>query len=626
MKRLFALFVCCMMICMACPLSLVSADSVCAETGVCSNEVRELRSKNSETYLLPNGEYECVIYAHDKYFETPNGDLAEIDNSIVAADMQFGSNSYSYTNRAGNNHVYFSSDSLSVLVSSEKGNLMFKGNSANACRAIVGGTTADIAIPDIALEGPDCLAYKNVQDNTDIVYRVVDGSLKEFIILNDSSAPTDISFIYTLNGLTVSQCENGSIVFNDSEGTPVYELGALFAVDASGTYTEDLEYSLESMGDNAALVTVSLSKEYAADPSRAFPVVIDPSVVIKGSSNTYDSYVSSKNPGSHYYLSNYLRMGWDTNYYVRRSYVKFDLDSAVNGNVITLAYMSLKKYDGGNDPSLKAYRVTGSWTSSSITWDNMPGFSTTYASDTAVPKTNNWYRFDITEIVKRWYSGTYSNYGVVVINSTESGIGNWSTFYSSDSGTDTCPQLRVRYVNYLGSRPYQTAPEGEDANCMGYALETVQFVSDNALGLDTSSINYKSLPALLNVIKTASENWLNDNYGSSNWNEISGYESSISSGWFRVVLRVGFLDRNNNGRYDANYNEVFDYHWWYQTNINNGEWANKQGTGASTLISNTNGVDPEACMWYNSHGFYYDSDAVFYAIRDIKTWPEVWLP
>lgn len=48
-------------------------------------EVYDLRETNSNTYLLSDGSYECVVYAEDKYYKSESGELIIIDNSIIEA-------------------------------------------------------------------------------------------------------------------------------------------------------------------------------------------------------------------------------------------------------------------------------------------------------------------------------------------------------------------------------------------------------------------------------------------------------------------------------------------------------------------------------------------------------------
>lgn len=427
-------------------------------------EELELRTKNSETYRLSDGTYECVVFAEDKYYETEAGSLVEIDNSVIASDHVFGGKEYGFTNAANSTHVYFSDNKPSVMISAEKGSVSFEIETDHGVNPSVGGLKDTESISGYLLSGECFISYPEVFESADLVYEVKNGLLKEYIVLNDASAPKEFTFSFDTEGYDIDYTENGTVGFYDGNGELVFELGDLFAVDSADAYTDELTYTIGEKVEGNADITVSLSEDYVNDPERAFPILIDPSVMISGSNKTQDSYVSSKNPTTNYYLNTYIRMGWDSNYYIRRTYIRFDIPDSVPNTGITSAYMSLKKYDCGNEPSLKAYRVTGSWTSSTITWDNKPSYIATNASDTAEERTNNWFRFYVTDIVRSWCNGTYGNYGFMVRNSSESGTGNWSTFYSSEAASPNKPELRIQYnilsyytSVYLGKEDYDSS-------------------------------------------------------------------------------------------------------------------------------------------------------------------------
>ena len=44
-------------------------------------EVPEMRKSNSDTYLLSDGTYECVVYAEDKYFQDENGNYTKFNRN-----------------------------------------------------------------------------------------------------------------------------------------------------------------------------------------------------------------------------------------------------------------------------------------------------------------------------------------------------------------------------------------------------------------------------------------------------------------------------------------------------------------------------------------------------------------
>ena len=449
MKRLTALSLLLVMLCSA---FMVGPAASAVELEITDpkqlGEVLELREKNSETYRLEDGSYECVIFAEDKYFEDETGELVEISNTVVPEKHTIAGKEYGFTNEANSNRIYFSENEPSVLVSTGKQDLAFSSATDRAVTPVIGGLKDMGEIAEYSLSGDTCFAYMNAFEHTDLVYKVRNGMLKEYIVLNDAAAPREFTFTFDTEGYTVSCTEYGTVGFYDSEGELVFELGDLFAVDSADAYTDELTYTIGETVDGKTDITVTLSEDYAADPERAYPILVDPSVVIFGTYETQDSFVSSLYPTTNYYTKKYIRMGWDSNYNIRRTYIRFNLPTSVPSNGITTCYMSLKKHDCGYDPVLNAYRVTGSWTSNTITWNNKPGYSTLYASDIAEPRANDWYRFYVTDIVKKWYAGTYQNYGFMVKNSTESGTGNWSTFYSSDADSPNKPELRINYLPY----------------------------------------------------------------------------------------------------------------------------------------------------------------------------------
>ena len=410
------------------------------------NEVVELREKNSQTFLLDDGSYECVVYAEDKYFEDDSGELVEIDNTVVPQKSVYGGKEYAYTNRANSTHIAFAENEPAVLVSSKARSLAFGLQTEGAAGVSLGGLKNIDAIAGYPLAGNNMFAYTGALQSTDIVYEVRSGAVKEYIVLYDASAPTEFTFTYDTEGYTAAYTERGAVGFYDAAGELCFELSNLFAVDSAEAYTEALTYTIGEAANGRTAVTVSLSEEYAHDPERAYPVLIDPSTMITGETNTKDSYVSSRYGTTNYYMNNYLKTGRDADYYTRRTFIKFDLPTNLYGANITSAYINIKMYTGST-PSINAYRVTGNWTSSTITWNNMPGISTVNASATATVGTGSWYVLYVTNIVRSWINSTYTNYGFMIKDATETGTSQWTAYYSSDAPSPNKPELRIRYFS-----------------------------------------------------------------------------------------------------------------------------------------------------------------------------------
>ena len=192
------------------------------------------------------------------------------------------------------------------------------------------------------------------------------------------------------------------------------------------------------------------------------------------------------------------------------------------------------------------------------------------------------------------------------------------SYYSSDAPSPNKPELIINYTSsgtYYGNRPY-VQNNGKTANCMGYALDFDLFLNSKSIGLEVSDINRKPIEEIYTAVLSRVEAWMRNNMGSRGWARIASYNSDIGLNQYRVVFRTGFGDRElvnprtgelirplNNiydrtdgdwDLYNAETDEGFDYHFWFQTST--GVWADKMGDGPSKLIEGV--VDPSTHPWW----------------------------
>lgn len=130
-----------------------------------------------------------------------------------------------------------------------------------------------------------------------------------------------------------------------------------------------------------------------------------------------------------------------------RSYIRFNLSSIPSGSTIVQATLRLNHRGGSDYPgqsrTLTLYRVTGSWSESTVTWNNKPGYAGSIGSFSTVYNFIGWRELDLTTQTRKWVDGSHSNYGFVIIG-PESTQGIYRVLASSDS--DHSPELVVRYV------------------------------------------------------------------------------------------------------------------------------------------------------------------------------------
>jgi hypothetical protein len=174
-----------------------------------------------------------------------------------------------------------------------------------------------------------------------------------------------------------------------------------------------------------------------------------------------------------------------------RGLVSFDLSGIPASATISDAKFHLRLvnscyYPGhSQDRTVTAYRADADWAESSVTWNNRPGYAEAYGSaSVGVTEPDlGWYSFDVTDLVRGWVNGGFSNYGLMVRAPETSGSDFVRfQFYSRDrSGTSYDPYLEVTYVGLAAGE--QEAPTVEETPAQDACGPTYQGV----LGISPSS-------------------------------------------------------------------------------------------------------------------------------------------
>jgi hypothetical protein len=588
------------------------------EAGI-EREIVELRSSSSKTYLRSDGNYEWVGYPSDICYRDANGSFKDIENGLVNDNTSIDKIDYVYKNKANQFQLRFSDNAANEYLV----NLGYQGKSislgyANANESVPLQKEAfDNRIVSELVEVGNAIIYPNVSDGVDLIYESNTYGFKEIIVLNKPLEQNQFLFNVKADGLLIKSSDRG-IVFTDTEGKEIFRTQNLYAVDSGGNMTENVKCALvENSGTQQLMITVD--KSYLSDKARTYPVLIDPSIMVTGATNTYDSYVASNYGGSNYYLQTTLRVGYNSTYGNQYTFIKFNIPTNIPPNNIWDAYIRLEKYDGTTLNNVKASRVTGNWASSTITWNNKPGTSSDYQSDTGYNDSGSWYRFgNLGGLVQAWMRQTHPNYGVMIKqeNATQA-----TRYYSSDASSPHKPELYIVFSSYtyFGSRPYDGSGFSS-ANCAGYAFDENLFLNKGDIDLQDQDMAaaYNDMGALLQIIKNHFDAWLAANKPNE-YVDIGSYNSTISADNYRVVMRVGWLDKNNNGRIDfigdSTTRDIVDYHFWYQTKDPNGYWAEKLGSMTQHLLTVDGETNPYYVNWYSPFGYnFYNSVCEYYAM------------
>ncbi|HPA27817.1 MAG TPA: M6 family metalloprotease domain-containing protein [Acidobacteriota bacterium] len=189
--------------------------------------------------------------------------------------------------------------------------------------------------------------------------------------------------------------------------------------------------------DESDLFTAIVGQQIAGSPTN---LLIQPS--------SADSYVNQSVPAANY--------GSEAAVYARsrvsqaeRALVEFDLSSVPAGSIINSATLELYATTvSGGSLTLDVHKVTGTWTESGVTWNNMPAFGSAAEASVAAGTSAGWKIWDVSSAVQDWVDGPASNYGFIVKGNTENAKSAITyALASKEDGTPTRrPILRINFT------------------------------------------------------------------------------------------------------------------------------------------------------------------------------------
>ena len=594
---------------------LVECDDQETYTPVIVKEDISRRTKNSKDYLLSDGTHTVLVYDYAIHSEI-DGEWIDIDNTL-SLDTENGV----YTTQNGNMGFSFSQNAGEELVSIQNGDyrLSFALSQPNADVSAAPELTAEKAeekrsvrtaqgseqVQGLAieeLEAPPCInsvVYEDAAPGTDIEYRLIGDRLQENLVIAQPGGAYEYEFVVSAPGLTAQAEEDGSIIFCAQEET-VFTIPAPFMYDASGAVSEAVQYNLQREGTGNRL-TLTAQASWINDPSRSFPVVIDPDVTI-GAADSSILTVAAKN-GEKFY--NVIQAGVKSGVEYR-TYIKLNtLPVLPAGSVITGAQMALYQYVAGQGFSgaqdfaitMAIKKVTGSWDSetSSFTGVSLEDRIIDYALTEFDPSARR-VAFDITPAVIDWYDAADylsaqkpANYGLCLYRADPATGDAVSNFYGgSRPSYITEPFFTITYRDQRGLSnlySYQTLSIG--------ASDTAA-VNDFAGNMVYEHTDYASTADIMGFKVSHVYNSLYAYYGFNNVNTLcanglyrmrihTGNYSSmyVGRGWKLNVYESLFLDSASGYLI---YNDATGMEY-YLKNTSSGTYIDEDGLGITVTAS-----------------------------------------
>ena len=219
----------------------------------------------------------------------------------------------------------------------------------------VGATASTGVRPQTAFAGASAsseLSYPSVWPGQDIHYQVSAGEVKESVVLPQLPAATQTSWSWLVHapGLTLVKQSTGAIWAEHADGSAQLAIPTPVMTDSSGVAGQsesavaDIATTVVQQASGDWLVTLTPDRAWLTDPSRVYPVLLDPSTMTIGESNQ-SSYESNGTVIS----DSYERMGnsraggdteWRTIVYYNYAYWFNQTSEITPGSYVAVGYIA----------------------------------------------------------------------------------------------------------------------------------------------------------------------------------------------------------------------------------------------------------------------------------------------
>ena len=399
--------------------------------------INEEEALNTYVFLNRDGT-KSVYYMDDNVrYVDENGETVEKDLTIIRKNK-------GYTLKANDVKLWFPdvlSDGISVKYDKYHLTLYPQG-------------VADTE--EVIIDEYERITYPGVfGENTVLAYTPTLSGLKEDIILSEYTGQLSYDFLIHTHGMRILEQDGKYIVKKPGNGNKeTFELGAVQIYDSAGNFCVGEMKITEQNNGSKYILTLIAPEEFLTDPDTVYPVTIDPTITVSGPDAIEDSVVYSGTPNTNYGGFTFLTVGYgDSTYGVGRAVFRLN---ALNTNTTFLSLSAdniisatFHTWDGTGTTgrTVNLYEL-GSymWTESGITWNNCPSHVDTIMSSASLPGAA-YSTFDITNLVKKWRTGTSAHFGFILINPDETNSANKKVPCSSEySYTDRRPYVVMTYA------------------------------------------------------------------------------------------------------------------------------------------------------------------------------------
>lgn len=257
----------------------VVAEAIGAEIAVCDfakdddgfvEEIKELRTENETVYRRNDRTFRKIITLSPTRYRDEKGELKDIKNTLT-------DNGNEITNSENSFKVKFNKDAHNgKIFDLQKGKniLTLTSVGSTKARGHVCGCSCELCAEK------DNTVSAALDDGTEIQYVTLNDRIKENIIVKERQESYEYNFAMNIGNLTVEEGEDNNLLLKDAEtGKTEFTIPAPFMYDANNKYSDKVSYEIDVNGE-VLLIKVVADAEFINAEDRAFPVTIDPQVVV----------------------------------------------------------------------------------------------------------------------------------------------------------------------------------------------------------------------------------------------------------------------------------------------------------------------------------------------------------
>jgi len=163
-----------------------------------------------------------------------------------------------------------------------------------------------------------------------------------------------------------------------------------------------------------------------------------------------DTFLSSRQPDRNFGADSGLYLGWSSSVYeAMRILIEFDIAAIPRNAVINNAELFIFQTSvtpGGDRPmDYRAQFMRSSWDEGQVTWNNANYLGGNALPLGSVDSNVGWKTVNVTNLVKTWYSGAQTNYGLIVTGD-EAIADNRMREFAAREQSGAAPYIMVDYT------------------------------------------------------------------------------------------------------------------------------------------------------------------------------------